>query len=297
MNDRNHDHLEDLAIEQAWNQVMATSDEPRLPAGGEAADPELVREYTELLGLLPYELAPEVPPPHLKEAILARTAGPATRQESVIGVPSDADASPVVPFERPAAREALSRRPVWRFAQAAVLAAGLLGLGYLSATVRQQSQQIALLNSHLESSTLGQDEVQRARREVRTLRNRLNMVTTVARQAYHLRTVSTGRPVAVPDKDPAPQPEGIVYVCGAHQQWYLSLRGLEPPAAGGEYHLWFMTEDGKVDGGVLDVRSDAPSEMEAQSMPTGTHGFLVTLETPDEPEGLQILLGESPINL
>ncbi len=32
-------------------------------------------------------------------------------------------------------------------------------------------------------------------------------------------------------------------------------------------------------------------------MPSGTHGFLVTLETPDEPEGLQILLGESPINL
>ncbi len=58
-----------------------------------------------------------------------------------------------------------------------------------------------------------------------------------------------------------------------------------------------MTEDGKVDGGVLEVRPGAPSEMEAQSMPSGTHGFLVTLETPDAPEGLQILLGESPINL
>ena len=300
MSDRNHDHLEDRAIEQAWNQVMATGHEPRLLPGGEAADPGLVREYTELLGLLPYELAPEVPPPHLKEAILARAAGSseASRQEPASGVPPEGGASPVVPFERPAARETPSRSPIWRFAQAAVLAAGILGLGYLSATVRQQSQQIVQLNSQLESSTLGQDEVLRVRDEVRTLRSRLNMVTNVARQAYHLRTVSTGRPAAMkPGKDPAPQPEGIVYVCGAHQLWYLSLRGLEPAAAGGEYHLWFMTKDGKVDGGVLDVRPGAPSEMEAQSMPAGTHGFEVTLETPDEPEGLQILLAESPINL
>ncbi len=77
----------------------------------------------------------------------------------------------------------------------------------------------------------------------------------------------------------------------------MTLRGLEPPAAGGEYHLWFMTEAGKVDGGRLEVRDDASSEMEALTMPSGTQGFLVTLEQQDEPEGLAILLGDTPINL
>ena len=52
------------------------------------------------------------------------------------------------------------------------------------------------------------------------------------------------RPEGASGNDSARRPEGIVYVCGAHQQWYLSLRGLDPPAEGGEYHLWFMTEDG-----------------------------------------------------
>ncbi len=289
----NDTHEEDRAIEQAWNRVMATGNEPRLLPGGEAADPGLVREYTELLGLLPYELMPEVPPAHLKETLMARATATQRRDESG----EAAGASPVVPFEPHAAREIPSRRPVWRFAQAAVLVAGLLSLGYLTATVRQQSQQIALLNSQQGSSTLGQDEVLRVRNEMRTLRNRLDMVTTVARKAYHLRTVSTARPGGTTGHDPVQQAEGIVYVCGAHQQWYLSLRGLEPPVEGGEYHVWFMTEQGKVDGGSLDVRPAAPAARAAQTMPNGTHGFLVTLEQPDAPEGLEILLGESAINL
>ncbi len=279
MSDRNHDSQEDLAIEQAWDQVMATGNEPRLLRGGEQANPGRVREYIELLGLLPYELAAEVPPAYVKEAIMARAASAPA---------ADIPASAVVPFERPAP----ANRPTWRFAQAAVLAASLVGVGFLSATVRQQNQQIAQLKNQAQASTLDPTDILRTRDEIRTLRNRLDMVTTVARLAYPLHTVQAASPA-----ESARKPQGVVYVCGAHQQWYLSLHGLEPPGGGGEYHLWFMTGEGKVDGGVLDVRSDAPSEMEAQSMPAGTHGFLVTLETPDEPEGLEILLGESAINL
>ncbi len=180
----------------------------------------------------------------------------------------------------------------------------------MSATVRQQSQQIALLNDQVQASTLDQSDVLRARSEMSTLRHRLDMITSVARHAYPLRTVSTsGRPSQahgngpmhgkepMHGKKPGQEPEGIVYVCGMHQQWYLSLHGLEPPADGGEYHLWFMTEEGKVDGGVLEVHADTASEMESPTMPAGTRGFLVTLEKPNEPESLTILLGESPINL
>ncbi len=271
MNDGKHDRTpEDTAIEQAWNQVMATGSEPRLLRGGEEADPALVREYTEQLGLLPYQLAAEEPPAYLKERILECAANSRA--------PEETEAPPATPFERPAR----APRSAWSFSQAAALAAGLVGLGFLSALAWQQNRQIAQLSNQAAASA-------QAREEMRTLRDRLDMVTNVARKAYPLRTVSnTGSPE---------QPAGIVYVCGMHQQWYLSLRGLEPPAGGGEYHLWFMTEDGKVDGGALEVRSDTSSEMEALTMPDGTHGFLVTLEKPDEPEGLEILLGENAINL
>ncbi len=297
MSDRKHDSQEDLAIEQAWNQVMATGNEPRLLRGGEGANSEQVREYTELLGLLPYELTPEVPSPHVKEAIMARVGAGVAAATSTEGSGTETSEASPLPFERPANHAPPAQKPIWRFAQAAVLAASLVGLGFMSATVWQQNRQIDQLSQQVVDSNQRQIELLQAREETQKLQQRLNMVTQVARYAYPMRTVSTGASGELAGRDQAQKPEGIVYVCGMHQQWYLSLRGLEPPAEGNEYHLWFMTEEGKMDGGVLDVKPGDPSEMAAQSMPKGTQGFLVTLETPDEPEGLEILLGESPVNL
>ncbi len=294
MSDRKHESQEDLAIEQAWKQVMATGNEPRLLPGGEGADSEQVREYTELLGLLPYELTPAIPSPAVKESIMARVgAEVAAATGTATSGNETSDRSPL-PFERPATQAPPVQQPVWRFAQAAVLAASLVGLGFMSVTVWQQNRQIDQLSRQIVDSNQRQEELLQARDETRKLQERLNMVTQVARYAYPMRTVSTGR---VAGRDQVQKPEGIVYVCGMHQQWYLSLRGLEPPDEGSEYHLWFMTKEGKMDGGVLDVQPGDPSEMAAQSMPKGTQGFLVTLETPDKPEGLEILLGESPVNL
>ncbi len=281
MSDRNQDLRETQAIEQAWNQVQAIgTDRPRLVRGD--ADPARVREYTELLGLLPYQLTPEAPPAGVRETIMSRAAD---AEETVAS-----DAAPIVLFEKTAAGAPAAPRSPWRFAQAAALAASLVGLGFLSATVWQQNQRIAQLNQQVQAAASNRDDVLRARNESAALRDRLDMITTVARYAYPMRTVSTAGSAQK-------KPEGIVYVCGMHQQWYLSLRGLEPPAEGGEYHLWFMTDNGKIDGGIVEVRPGAPAEMESRSMPKGTRGFLVTLETPEEPEGLEILLGESAINL
>ncbi len=280
MNDRNQDPAEDRAIELAWSQVAAGG-EPALELAGEPADAALVREYTELLGLLPYELAAEAPPVRIKEQVLARAAGvPAARETSTRKA---ADRAPVVPFESPAPR------PAWAFAQAAVLAASLVGLGFLSAMVWQQSRQIGQLQGQLATSFYDRGESAQMEEELHRVRSRLDMITNVARHAYPLRTVSSS--------DGPRQPEGIVYVCGLHQQWYLSLRDLEPPPDGGEYHLWFMTDEGKVDGGLLEVGPGATTEMEALTLPAGTRGFLVTLEKPDEPESLTILLGDDVINL
>ncbi len=123
MSDRNYSDQEDRTIEQAGNQVMATGHEPRLLHGGDETDPRLVREYAELLGLLPYQLAAEVPPPHLRAAVMARAT------ETVDASSEESRHGDVVPIGRPAPRrEGSASRPVWRFAQAAVLAAGLVGL-------------------------------------------------------------------------------------------------------------------------------------------------------------------------
>ncbi len=337
-----HDELtpEDRAIDQALRQALATGTEPRPLDGGDGVDTTTIREYTELLGLLGYEVPAETPAPHLKAQILNRISGAAAStitsspqreldDMTLFGADPSVDSAdltlhrqtgqpeavdmtlnqhvaapeataPEATSAMPAAAQiqpplAMPSRSSWSgYAMAAVLAISLVGLGYLGALVGQQSQQIDQLQARLGDSAPPEEVVQ-AQRELATLRSRLDMVTTVARKAYPMRRVN--------QTEAEVQPEGIVYVCGRHQQWYLSLRGLEPPAKGREYHVWFMTEQGKIDGGALDVRDDTSSEMEALSMPDGTHGFLVTLEPTgpselsEEPESLTILLGERAINL
>lgn len=329
---------EERAIDQALRQALEAGSEPHQLAGGEVADAAVVREYTELLGLLAYQAGADTPDPRLKAQILASLSAEAAAgmpqraldELTLFGSGSSTDSadvtlhrhgggfepaedfdpadktlnqpstagdsatdSAIAPFPIPSS---MPSRSSWgNYAMAAALALSLVGLGYLGALLGQQRQQIELLQARLIDSAPPEDIVQ-ARREIATLRSRLNMVTTVARKAYPMRRVST--------VSAGLEPEGIVYVCGQHQQWYLSLHGLEPATEGHEYHLWFITEQGKIDGGALLVRDDTSSEMEALSMPAGTHGFLVTLEatapaatTDGKAESLSILLGERPINL
>ncbi|MEM7352747.1 MAG: hypothetical protein AAF657_18275, partial [Acidobacteriota bacterium] len=228
---------EERAIEQALSQAMATGSEPRLVQGGEGADAELVREYTELLGLLPYELEPETPSASLKDQILNRVRGAANaspaaaaaRSEAVETFPT-APATPVPTPMMPAATAAAPRS--WsQLALAAAFAVCLLGLGFTGGLVWQQGQKIDELNRQLalvppspqpnpllQGQMLQQGEMLQAQQELATLRDRLNMITVIARQAYPMRRVShqAVRQGAA---------EGIVYVCGQHQRWYLHLQG------------------------------------------------------------------------
>lgn len=359
---------DDHAILLAMAQVTAGGIEVPLPA---TADRARVREYVEILGLLPYGLEPATPNAEAKARLLAAVGGqpavaPPTAETpqrsfdevtldgsagSRSGVPDPLDmtfrrvapmsfepagtepgwqepAAAVSPWQEPepqplAAPQPIASEPLaaepdrqppipsnvvpiapapaarpargigswWTPALAAMLAFCMLGLAYLAAKVNQQNATITRLNSELQGLPIA--DLSAFHDEFSSLKRRFHMVTAVARHAYPMKTV---QPLA-----PGAQTDGVVYVCGNHQRWYLNLQGLVPPPSGEEYNLWFVTGDRMISGGVIQVRADASSEMEAQTLPQGTHGFAVTREkvgTPhDQPAGTMVLLAEESIAL
>ncbi len=295
---------------------------------GDAAPEPLVREYTELLALLPYELEPVTPRPDVKLAILAQVGGPQRgvddltlvqgarrgggaaeraahekekaaaeitlvkfpgRREKPAGVPAAGVPAAGVPAAGvPAAGVPAAGVPVpvgggWRFGRtllplAATLAVCLVGLGYLVGRVQDQQQRIVRLESELTSAQTLAEE----------LGHQFQMVATTARTAYPLRATASQTACS-----------GTVFVCGQHQQWLLSVRDMSPAPAGREYHLWFVTEEGMIDAGSVEIRGSRGS-LEAPTMPEGTRGFALSLEEPGElgkPEGQIMLLGDKPVTL
>lgn len=219
-------------------------------------------ELEAVAALLALALEPAAPAPEQRSRLLA--ALPA--REAAPAVPL----APVVDLAEFARRERRAWQAVRFLAAALVLC--LVGIAYLAGRSSVQ----------LEAQRAELDDVQR----------RLHMVTSVARFAYRMQTVST-------DPAAAEAPQGMVYVCGHHQQWILSLEHLPPPPPGREYHVRFHTADGEVDGGVLWVGQDARAEKEDVQLPPGTRGFSVTLEpaqgTPGDP--LLVLQSSSGVAL
>jgi len=79
---------EEQALLVAWGHLDPNGPiQPTSPAG-EPPDPTLVREYTELLGLLPYELEPELPRPELWQQLRA-----AIQSEAAAGTAEEAPAA------------------------------------------------------------------------------------------------------------------------------------------------------------------------------------------------------------
>jgi hypothetical protein len=272
---------------------------------------------------LPYGLDPEPPSPAVKERILTYVAeeerpeaasrrpaslhrafdeitfaGPASDPVDVTlqrqsGSPPAA-AGPragALPFpKRRSSGEIPERRRRWSGLLAAALVMCLAGLAYLADKVAEQNRTIARLSAELEGIPVADFASLLA--DLNDIERRFDMVTTVAREAYHLRRVEHFRDRPI---------EGMVYVCGNRQRWYLNVQGLEAPPAGQEYRLWFVTGNGMVDGGVLSVEDGARAELEATSMPDGTHGFAVSLEDTgsdhQRPSGLMVLLGEESVSL
>ena len=211
--------------------------------------------------LLALALEPAAPAPEQRSRLLA--ALPARLVASAPSPPA-VPLAPVVDLAEFARRE----RRAWQAVRflAASLVVCLVGIAYLMGRSGVQ----------LEAQRAELDDVQR----------RLHMVTSVARFAYRMQTVST-------DPTAAEAPQGMVYVCGHHQQWILSLEHLPPPPPGREYHVRFHTADGEVDGGVLRVGEDARAEKEDVQLPPGTRGFSVTLQPAQGVAGDPLLVLQS----
>ncbi|MEM8960721.1 MAG: anti-sigma factor [Acidobacteriota bacterium] len=194
---------------------------------------------------------------------------------------------------RQAAKTSSARSP-WALAMAAALAFAIAGLAYLGG----QNAELRVANSRLETELslvqLGNEasSVQSTGlvQEVQLLRSRLDMIANTARQAYPMNAAAS-----------AGDARGVIFVCGAHQQWYLNVQGLSPAPDGYEYHLWFVTANGPVDGGALGVGAQSRIELEDMSMPIGTKGFQVTLEDVStlraKPAGEIVMVGDTPFSL
>ncbi len=237
------------------------------------------REYLEIMGLLPYALEEEAVRPSLKDEILAQVGGVAVTPSQEMEERSVAQNQPAEGRTLDASnrfQSAYEPAPVSKggpltWALAAMLGVCLLGLTFLFGRVQEQTALIAELQHESEHHGASANLAPGT-----PMHDQFEMIRTIAPQVYPLQP-SLNQPAPV-------NARGMIYVCPNHQRWYLSVKGLPPSPEGQEYRFWFMTEDGAVSAGPLNVESEAPIVLEASSMPEGTEGFTLTLE-PKEGSG------------
>lgn len=251
-----------------------------------AAEPALGPAETELEAatvLLALALEPRQPGPEARRRLLAALPAatptplaPLAAVPVAPRLPEAAAPAQVVDLADFARRE---RRVIGavRLLVAALLLC-LIGVVYLTARLDRQGA-----------------ELRRQSAELDTVGRRMHMITSVARYAYRLETVEPTLVSAFgPQSGSGSLPQGMVYVCGHHQQWILSLEHLPPPPPGREYHIQFHTDAGVVDGGVLRVDAKSRAGMEDVKLPPGTRGFSVTLEPVDTPGDPLLVLQSQP---
>jgi hypothetical protein len=276
------------------------------PRGDDTAE-TLARLYTEVLGLIPFELSPEEPDPAVKDRLMAIVRGeepkaaapepvpepvpvpmpvaapvPPPRPSGEVRVPA-----PVTPIPQP--RRPAVRPSRWPLALAATLALLFLGLSaWLYTGLVQQGETIARLTREMETQKRRADqaaaEMEQARARMSRMREHFSVVTSPAVEVSPLRP--TGETPVQPNA------RGMLFVAADHQHWYLSLEGLEPAGPGRAYKLWFEADQGTVPAGSFTAEPGAPIELSSKEMPAGTKGVMVTLETDPQaaaPTGPEVL--------
>ncbi len=289
---------EDLTILAAIESLERGTGSFRAPRGDEAAE-TLARLYTEVLGLLPYDLAPVEPAPEVRKRLLDAIHGDETQPAAspvMAAVPprAAAEVRPLRPvISAPpvvAARRLPARR--WPLALAATLCLALLGLSaWLYLQLGQQRQTIARLQDELIAEKNRAEEAVAAARRSQTSDQDLRQ--TLAFVASRVGVVGPLRP---PAEAPQPGAQGMLLVAADHQHWYLSLEGLQPAEPRKVYKLWFVADGGTVSAGSFTARPGAPVELSSETMPAGTTGARITLEenaAVSAPAGPEILRTET----
>jgi HAMP domain-containing protein len=281
--------------------------EPAQPAPpGEAAEAEtLTRLYHEVLGLMPFALAPAAPPPGVKRRLMAQLAEPALAGREPAAAkapaaapspPSPAAASPTAASPAAAALPARaagrqdrfapashsrsasvpgrSGTPRWLSALAAALILALLGTcGWLLNDLRERRDAIVRLAAQRDAALRQAGEAEarlgRLTSQVGSMRDSFSVMTSPAVEVCNLRA-------AAPEQADA---RGMLFVAADHQHWAMSLRGLRPPAGGKVYQLWFVADQGPVSGGTFAAQPGAPVELGSDRMPAGTKAVRITLES------------------
>jgi len=306
-------HLDDPTILAALEALDRGIDSPGgAPRPNELSENDtLARLYTEVVGLIPYQLQPVEPSPEVRTRLMAllqgetaQPAAPAPPASPAVDAAQAASAPPAaVPLQASqevrvprtvssvqGAAVARRSRSRWPLALAASLSFLLLGLSvWLYLQLGQQQQTIATLQQELDTERARVAEVtaeaQRIQAAALDMREKFSLVTSPAVE------VSPMRPVGSPP--PQPYARGILFVASNHQHWYVSFNGLQPAANGKAYKLWFVADQGTVSGGSFTARPGDPMELSSKHMPAGTKGVLVTLEenpqapTPTGPEILR----------
>lgn len=286
--------------------VLAGAEEPAPVAGPEGE--QLRREYTELLGLLPYSLDPIEPAPELKARVMAAALGDsaaAPAAGSTRGdIPDPQEASPAADAGTAAAATGtgnvvplLRRTSFWPLALAAAVTLLMVGLSTVFyAQLRASEGELAELSREL-ASVEGREQAMaaqlaRANEQMAGITERLAIITQPGAEACPLRPVG---------EDPMlPVASGILYIAADHQHWYLKVTGLEPVPEGKEYQVWFMTEDGPVSAGALQMELGSEAELGSPSMPPGITGVAVTVEPrggAPRPTGSMVLYGDEKMEL
>jgi hypothetical protein len=283
---------EDRTILAALEALETGAGEPLLhgESTGEATETAemMARLYTEVLGLVPCELAPAAPRPEVRERLLAAVRG----DETLPGDETQEVAPRPAPLPRPTAprertpreiTQTNQRRSVWPMALAATLILALGGLcGWLFLRQARMEETIAGLETALAAERREAEQAV-AGMQAAMERMRVNFALVTAPAVK----VSPLRPA-----DGQSQARGILFVAADNQHWYLAVHDLPPAAPGSDYQLWWVAEEGTFNGGVFDPGAGEKVELYSETMPAGTRDVMITLEPArggTKPTGPEIL--------
>lgn len=240
---------------------LAAPAAPIAPDANDEAESRLLREYVEVLGLLPRALAEVRPRAEVKERIL-----------EAIGRGADT-------VRRPGGSPATTPRAGWSkwlLPLAASLAVATLAVtGWLVIQVQGQRVQIAELSEELGNARSLSAEFAMSRRMLSEVRARLAMVTAEGAEFCPLRP---------PAGSPATGARGVVVMHADQSAWYLRIEGLEPCPQGRKYTVWFATEDGAVAGPIFGVKAGEAIELMVTDRPEKINAIMITLESEPSPE-------------